>query len=70
MKRVRRFFNLKDLGRGKEKDTAAGTAGWVFSWAAFRGDLWGFVSDFLVSLFGFLFCVVFLSVYRQTRVLV
>ncbi|PAN36406.1 hypothetical protein PAHAL_6G279500 [Panicum hallii] len=26
MKRVRRFFNLKDLGRGKEKDTAAGTA--------------------------------------------
>ena len=70
MKRVRRFFNLKDLGKGKEKDTAARTAGWVFSWAAFRGDLWGFVSDFLVSLFGFLFCVVFLSVYRQTRVLV
>ena len=55
MKRVRRFFNLKDLGKGKEKDTAARTAGWVFSWAAFRGDLWGFVSDFLVSLFGFLY---------------
>lgn len=26
MKRVRRFFNLKDLGKGKEKDTAARTA--------------------------------------------
>lgn len=26
MKRVRRFFSLKDLGKGKEKDTAARTA--------------------------------------------